>query len=45
MKKAILKVTNLEKRYDNKAVVKGISFEVKQGETFAPLMIRRREGS
>jgi len=33
----ILEVTNLEKSYDNKQVVKGISFEVKKGEIFGIL--------
>jgi ABC-2 type transport system ATP-binding protein len=33
----ILKVTNLEKSYDDKQVVKGISFEVKKGEIFGIL--------
>lgn len=35
--KTIVKVTNLTKKYDNKAVVKGISFEVKKGEIFGIL--------
>jgi ABC-2 type transport system ATP-binding protein len=33
----ILKVTNLQKSYDHKQVVKGISFEVKKGEIFGIL--------
>src|ERR1700751_5845541 len=33
----ILKVTDLQKSYDGKPVVKGISFEVKKGETFGIL--------
>ena len=33
----ILKVSNLEKSYDDKQVVKGISFEVKKGEIFGIL--------
>ena len=37
MSKPILKVTNLKKRYDDREVVKGISFEVKQGEVFGIL--------
>lgn len=37
MKKEMLKVTNLTKAYDNKKVVKGISFEVKEGEIFGIL--------
>jgi ABC-2 type transport system ATP-binding protein len=37
MSKPILKVTNLQKTYGDKQVVKGISFEVKQGEIFGIL--------
>lgn len=37
MAKSILKVTNLTKIYDDKAVVDGISFEVKKGEIFGIL--------
>jgi len=37
MNQIILKVSNLEKSYDDKKVVKGISFEVKQGEIFGIL--------
>jgi ABC-2 type transport system ATP-binding protein len=37
MSKIILKVTDLTKSYNDKQVVKGISFEVKQGETFGIL--------
>ncbi len=35
--KTALRVTNLEKTYDGKQVVKGISFEVKHGEIFGIL--------
>jgi ABC-2 type transport system ATP-binding protein len=35
--KSILSVKNLRKSYDNREVVKGISFEVKQGEIFGIL--------
>ncbi len=37
MADVILKVRNLTKRYDNKSVVDGISFEVKKGEIFGIL--------
>lgn len=37
MSKPILAVTNLEKRYGDKTTVKGISFEVKEGEVFGIL--------
>jgi ABC-2 type transport system ATP-binding protein len=37
MSKTILKVNNLQKYYDNKAVVDGISFEVAKGEIFGIL--------
>lgn len=37
MSKNILEVKGLTKKYDNKAVVKGISFEVKEGEIFGIL--------
>jgi ABC-2 type transport system ATP-binding protein len=37
MAKTILKVTNLTKTYDDKAVVDGISFDVKKGEIFGIL--------
>jgi ABC-2 type transport system ATP-binding protein len=37
MKDAIVKVTNLTKRYDDKTAVDGISFEVKKGEIFGIL--------
>jgi ABC-2 type transport system ATP-binding protein len=37
MSEAILKVSNLEKVYGSKKVVKGISFEVKKGEVFGIL--------
>jgi len=37
MTDAILKVKNLKKSYNDKEVVKGISFEVKKGETFGIL--------
>ncbi len=37
MPKPIVKVTNLTKRYDNKSVVDGISFEVNKGEIFGIL--------
>ena len=37
MADVILKVTNLTKKYDDKTVVKGISFEVKKGEIFGIL--------
>lgn len=36
-KKPILKVTNLQKTYGDRQVVKGISFEVKEGEIFGIL--------
>jgi ABC-2 type transport system ATP-binding protein len=37
MPKTIVKVQNLHKSYDNKEVVKGISFEVEKGEIFGIL--------
>ena len=37
MKKQIIKVSNLTKKYDGKAVVNGISFDVKEGEIFGIL--------
>ncbi len=37
MKKPIVRVTNLVKRYGDKAVVDGISFEVQRGEVFGIL--------
>jgi ABC-2 type transport system ATP-binding protein len=37
MPKIILKVKDLHKKYDNKEVVKGISFEVEHGEVFGIL--------
>ena len=37
MSEAIVKVKDLRKSYDGKQVVQGISFEVKQGETFGIL--------
>ncbi len=37
MQKIILDVVNLSKKYDNKEVVKGISFQVKFGEVFGIL--------
>src|ERR1700691_4076821 len=37
MADAILKVRNLRKRYDDRDVVDGISFEVKKGEIFGIL--------
>ena len=37
MAEVILKVDNLQKSYDGKKVVKGISFEVKKGEVFGIL--------
>ncbi len=37
MSKTILKVTNLQKTYDNRKVVNGVSFEVKEGEIFGTL--------
>lgn len=33
----IVSVVNLRKKYDNKQVVKGINFEVKEGEVFGIL--------
>ena len=37
MSQIIVKVTDLQKTYDNRQVVKGISFEVKKGEIFGIL--------
>ena len=37
MKKQIIKVSSLTKKYDGKAVVNGISFDVKEGEIFGIL--------
>jgi ABC-2 type transport system ATP-binding protein len=37
LKKQIIKVSNLTKKYDGKAVVNGISFDVKEGEIFGIL--------
>jgi ABC-2 type transport system ATP-binding protein len=37
MSETILKVKGLKKAYNGKQVVKGISFEVKRGETFGIL--------
>ena len=37
MKNQIIKVSNLTKKYDGKAVVNGISFDVKEGEIFGIL--------
>ncbi len=37
MAEVILKVTNLQKSYDDKKVVKGVSFDVRRGEVFGIL--------